>query len=101
MVLTTWTPNFIDTSFFETGIKQKCKIAAAYVVESDNKGKKELQIEIVNDQQHKKMSIWGPNHKALIDAFGQETDHWIGKLIQIEMKNIAGKTHKVISVLQT
>ena len=98
MVKTTWTPNYIDNDFFESAPKQKCKIAAAYPVTSEKTGKTELQIEVVNDKQHKKMSIWGENHRFLIQTYGDETDNWIGKTINIEQRKKGDGYFKVLSI---
>lgn len=97
MVKTTWTPNFIANDFFDSNPKQKCKIAAAYMVTSEKSNKTELQIEVVSDTQHKKMSIWGENHRFLISKFGDETDDWVGKQIFIEIRKKGDGYIKVIS----
>jgi hypothetical protein len=98
MVQAIWQPKWVDTDFFCGMAAVQCKILSAEYVNND-KGKKELNIQVIGNSLQRKMSIYGDNCKVLIDAYGDDTDKWINKRITITQKQVNGKTHKVITIV--
>lgn len=49
----------------------------------------------------RQMSVWGANKNALIAAFGDETDGWVGKRIRISqtIDAVSGKKMRSVSAL--
>lgn len=46
----------------------------------------------------RQISIWGNNQNSLIDAFGTNTDDWVGKKVAISQE-IDPKTNKKLKVI--
>ena len=74
--------------------------AIASVTQADNRGKPDLQLVMAIDGQLDmlvRMSLFGENLNRLIAKFGNETDAWTGKRVQILREaDVTGKEKKKI-----
>lgn len=99
MTQVTWTPNWIDDSFFELDQSPKCKIVAARVEQRDD-GRKDIIVEIASKAAHVRMSVYGENLRHLIDKAGGDTDGWVGKFVTVHQIVKGDKKRRILSVVQ-